>query len=49
MIDDIKISFDLKMSEIAKMQQVCEKKIINVENLNRAALNLKTIKMKIRR
>ena len=37
MIDDIKIYFDLKMSEIAKMQQVCVKNIVYVENLNRPA------------
>ena len=40
MIDDIQISFNLKMSEIAKMQQVGEKNIVNVENLNRAAENI---------
>ena len=40
-MDDIKISFDLKISEIAKIQQVCEKNIVQAEDLNRAAENIK--------
>ena len=46
-IDDIKISFDLKISEKAKIQQVCEKNIFNVENQNRAAENIKETSDKI--